>query len=107
MMAAADALIPDYYGNKPWSLGGVNRLKSYFPQYSVNAIKKFLHKQRVFTKFNERRRSAKQQFNSVIAHHPRYQIEGDLFFINRPPFSEQNNGFKYVLVLIDCWTRYR
>ena len=46
----------------------------------------------------------RSEFNHTLAYHARDIIQADIFYIDK--LSNENNGYKYVLTVIDCYTKY-
>lgn len=95
-----------YYNPKhPGSFGGVQRLyREASKTHSVTEeqVKDFLSKQNVFTLHKDRRFNFKR--NRVLALYKDYGWEADL--IDMQAYAEENEGHKYILVVIDIFTKF-
>lgn len=89
-----------YYDPKT-GYSGINELvrKSGLPEKEVQ---EFLNQQNVYTLH----RPAKKNFETrrVYAHYIDQQWQADL--VEMIPYAEENNGFRYLLTVIDCFSKY-
>ena len=86
----------------PLYMAGIQRIKNHYKKkLSIDEIRDFLAKSRTYTIHYE--------FKNTI-HNPYYirrlreMIQIDLIEITK--ISESNNGYKYILVAIDCFSRF-
>ena len=86
----------------PLYMAGIQRIKNHYKKkLSIDEIRDFLAKSRTYTIHYE--------FKNTI-HNPYYirrlreMIQIDLIEITK--ISEFNNGYKYILVAIDCFSRF-
>ena len=88
----------------PGSFGGVNRLYKNLKQYgySREQAKDFLMRQPVYTLHRSRKFHFKR--NPIITYSKDYQWQCDLADMKK--YSGANYGYKYLLVVIDCFTKY-
>lgn len=94
-----------YYDiSDPASFGGVDRLYNAMKRigWSKKDVKEFLKDQNTYTLHKERRYSFRR--NKIITYHKDFQHQIDLMDMRQ--YSEVNDGYKYILVIIDCFTRY-
>lgn len=86
----------------PIAFGGINTIYNYFGGVlNINEIKNFLSKSENYTLHREYHKS---QRNISYSHFKRYQFQMDLVDIQN--ISKFNDGFKYLLTVIDTFTRY-
>ena len=91
---------------KPSSRGGINRLwkeaRKQIPGLKREDVKEFLQTQYPYT----RHRPARRKFlkRKVIATNINDVYQMDL--VDMQKFAEFNNGVKYILTVIDCFSQY-
>ena len=106
--AAMNEILEELYlsAAKPSSLGGINRLwkeaRKQIPGLKKEDVKKFLQTQYPYT----RHRPARWKFpkRKVIATNINDVYQMDL--VDMQKFAEFNDGVKYILTAIDCFSRY-
>ena len=106
--AAMNEILEELYlsAAKPSSLGGINRLwkeaRKQIPGLKREDVKEFLHTQYSYT----RHRPARKKFpkRKVIATNINDVYQMDLVDLQK--FAEFNDGVKYILTGIDCFSRY-
>ena len=102
-----DKLFKDIYfdPNSPGSLGGLFNLyrtaKKFDPSVTVEKVKDWLRKQRVYTLHRPARR--RWQRNRIYVSYIDEQWEIDL--IELRVFSTQNDGYNYILMIIDVFSK--
>ena len=87
------------------SFGGIERLyreASKNHDVSIDEVRDFLSKQNSYTLHKDRR--FRFQRNKIIALFPNYNWEADL--MDMQAFAKDNDGYKYILVAIDDFTKY-
>ena len=89
-------------GNDPISFSGITNIKRYFPQASLNLIKEALSGIETYTLFREPK--FPRYYNPVYVTKPRELLQADL--IDLQTLENTNDGIKYLLVVIDSFTRY-
>ena len=94
---------------KPYALTGSakNLQKAYQTTYkkdvSINTVNKFLSKQADYTLFHPiPKRNVPRRH--IIVHAKGIRAEADLIFMTS--LAKQNSGHKYILILIDCFSRF-
>ena len=106
--AAMNEILEELYlsAAKPSSLGGINRLwkeaRKQIPGLKKEDTKKFLHTQYPYTRHRPARRKLLKR--KVIASNINdvYQLH----LVDMQKFAEFNNGVKYILTMIDCFSLY-
>ena len=92
--------------SKPSSLGGIDRLfreaKKQIPGLRRNQVKEFLQTQFAYTQHKPARKKFKRR--KVIAVNINDVYHMDL--VGMQKFAEYNDGYKYILTVIDCFSRY-
>ena len=96
-----------YFNPKnPGSLGGARRLyyaaKSKYPNLTINDVKEWLSKQNVYTLHKPVLKHFSR--NRIYTSYPNEQFDADLVDLRH--LSRQNNGYKFILVVIDCFSKY-
>ena len=90
----------------PGSLGGVRRLynaaKSMYPNLTINDAKDWLSKQNVYTLHKPVFKNFSR--NRIYTSFSNEQFEADIVDLRH--LSRQNNGYKFILVVIDCFDKY-
>lgn len=97
-------LLSDNYNKlgSPIAFANANLLYEYFKDYlSIKDIKAFLETVPTYTK--QRRFINKFPRNYIFSTRPRYKLQADLKDIRN--ISKHNKNYKYILVLIDTFTR--
>ena len=89
-------------GEHPISYSGISNIKRYFPEASLNVIKEALSGIETYTLFREPK--FPRYYNPVYVTKPRELLQADL--IDLQSLENTNDGVKYLLVVIDSFTRY-
>jgi len=92
--------------SKPSSLGGVDRLwraaKTEIPNLKKSDVKRFLEGQYAYTRLRPSRKKFKRRKVIAVDIGDVYQMD----LVDLQKFAEFNDGFKHLLTVIDCFTRY-
>jgi hypothetical protein len=92
--------------HKPGSLGGVNRLfkeaRKVLPTVSKEEVRKYLQGLESYTQQKPVRRKFRRRHVIATDRNDLYQF--DLAFMLK--FSKFNDGFMYLLTIVDCFSRY-
>jgi hypothetical protein len=108
MSNAKHQLLSDIYFNPehPAGLGGVQKLYQYSklinPEITLKDVKDWLSGQYVYTLHKPARRHFKR--NRIYVSYIDEMWEADL--VDLQHFSNQNNGFKYLITIIDVFSKY-
>ena len=90
----------------PGSLGGVDRfyreVKKKHPKVKKDSIVRFLKSQPPYTLHKQYKRP--QKFRKTLVYGPRDLWQIDL--MDMQGYSKENNGYKYICVIIDCFTKF-
>ena len=89
-------------GEDPISYSGITNIKRYYPEASIDLIKEALSGIETYTLFREPK--FPRYYNPVFVVKPRELIQADL--IDLQSLQNTNDNVKYLLVLIDSFTRY-
>ena len=91
-----------YHENESFSFGGKNLVKR-----KINASKKdldnILSRSNVYTEFKEFRKP--KLTPPIRTYGENYLWEADLMFFTHPTFAKNNDGYKYILAIIDTFTK--
>lgn len=97
--------IEDYTSfKKPWSFGGIEIVHHYLKnKYSLNQIKNLLESVDTYTKFVKKK---PKTFIPFYRFRPRQLLQADIVYMQHKSLIPHNDGYKYILVIIDTFTRY-
>ena len=86
----------------PIAYSGVGKVYEYYDgAIPVKAVKKYLSSVDVYTEHRESKRP--KPVNPTWVYYLRQNWQGDLVEVGK--FKDANNGVRYLLVVIDCWSR--
>ena len=89
-------------GQDEISFSGITNIKRYFPNATVDLIKDALSGIDTYTLFREPK--FPKFYNPIYVHKPRELIQADLIDLQK--LSNTNDDYKYLLALIDSFTRF-
>lgn len=96
-------IFENYHQNLPFSFGSKKLVRGYTGE-SGNTVNKILSKSETFTEFREFK---KPRYTPPIrTYRENYLWEIDLMFFTHPDFVNANDGSKYILAVIDTFTRF-
>ena len=106
-MNYSDILKEIYYNpENPGSFGSVNKLyeraKLKNHNITLEDVKNWLSGELTYTLHKQARQNWKRE--KILVSAPCEQYQADL--VDMQSFSRQNKGFRYILTIIDCFTRY-
>ena len=97
-----EELLRRYHADYQFSFGGLNHVKN-----SVNirnqALKDVLANSNIYTEFREFKKP--KYLPPIRTYGENYLWEADLMFFTHPSFSEENDGYLYIIAIIDTFTR--
>jgi hypothetical protein len=85
----------------PLAFSTSSRIKKFYPNFSKSKINNELEKLNAYTRHRQKKKPS--YFNPFFMYKKRQQIQADL--IDMQKLSAWNNGVKYILVMIDCFTK--
>ena len=91
-----------YHDAEPYSFGGISQVKNHFDVKSKK-VAKVLSKSDIYTTFREFKKPSKTP--PIRTYGPNYLWEADLMFFTHPHFASSNEGFLYILAIIDTFTK--
>ena len=94
--------LTDYHSNLPFSFSGKNIVYKAFPNVPRKLIDKKLAESEIYTKFKEHK---KIKTSPVYVYNKRDLFQADLAFFTDPELIKASNGMRYLLVIIDCFTK--
>ena len=94
--------LEDYHGTLPFSYSGKNIVYKSHPNIPRKQIDEELYKSEIYSKFKPFR---KIDTSPVFVHKKRDTFQTDLAFFTTPQFVEATNGYQYLLLVIDCFTK--
>ena len=94
--------LKDYHGTKPFSFSGKNTLYQFYPTEKKENINEKLTESNTYTKFKTFR---KIKTSPYYIKNKRQLMQADLVFFTRPEQVANNDGYQYLLNVIDCFTR--
>ena len=103
-----EEVLKDIYYNvsNPASYSSAKKLydaaKSQIPNLTINQVNDWLSGENTYTLHKQARRRFVRE--KVLVTAPYEQFQADL--VDMQAFSKFNNGFKYILTIIDCFSRY-
>ena len=107
-MAKIEKVLEDLYMNprKPSSLGGVERLfkaaKLAIPALKKEQVVKFLEQKFAYSQHKQIARKFSKRSVIATAQYDVYQMD----IADMQKFSAENDEFRYLLVVIDCFSKY-
>ena len=91
-----------YHGEQPYSYGSQKGVKD-FVNITDKDLKAILSKSNIYTEYTEFK---KPKFTPPIrTYGNNYLWEADLMFFTHPDFAKVNDGFLYILAIIDTFTK--
>ena len=97
-------LLSNYVGTQPYSFSSAPRVQQYYPSLSIRDLhQKLSSSLEVYSKFRKKRKSVT---NPIFVHHRRHLFQADCIYFTDPKFRRFNKGYKYLLVIIDCFTKF-
>lgn len=94
--------LADYHSNLPFSFSGKNIVYASYPHVPKSEIDKTLEESDIYSRYKPFRKS---YTSPVYVHKKRELFQADLGFMTLEHQVESNNGMKYLLVIIDCFTK--
>src|SRR5437868_7692126 len=90
----------------PGSFGGVNKLfveaRKHLPHLTRKDVSNWLRDQLTYSLHRQIRSNFRR--NRILVQRKNEQFEADL--VDMQMFSRQNNGFKYIITIIDCFSKF-
>ena len=103
MVLMDEQILDRYHSNRSYSFGGKHHFHRRFPYLSKEEINELLSKSEIYTGFKEFKKPKK--LPPIRVHGPNYLWEADLMFMTDPLFVPLNDGYLYILAVIDAFTK--
>ena len=97
-----EELLRTYHADFPFSFGGLDKVRDSV-NIKKNRLKNVLSKSNIYTEFREFKKP--KYLPPIRSYAENYLWEADLMFFTHPSFSEKNDGYIYILAIIDTFTR--
>lgn len=91
-----------YHGKEPFSYGGVGTVKEHTNK-GKKEISNLLSRSDIYTEFRQFRKPKKTPI--IRTYGENYLWEADLMFFTHPDFVKENEGYLYILAIIDTFTK--
>ena len=92
-----------YFGDNPYSYGGKHKLMRHYGRENEERVDAALKENDIYSRFKEYKRARK--FSPIYVFSKRELFQADVGFIDKE-YSEASGGYKYLLIVIDCFTKY-
>ena len=98
-----DKIYRDYLsGTHPTSFAGIGQLKYFYPDIPVSELQRVLASIKNYTLFREEKKP--RHYNPFYVRTKRHQAQADLIDVQE--FAKSNDGYRYLLAVIDIFTRF-
>ena len=94
--------LKDYHSNLPFSFSGKNIVYRAYPKVPRKQLDKTLAESASYSKFKQYK---KTKTSPIYVMQKRQLFQADLAFFTAPHLVEQNRGMRYLLVIIDAFTK--
>ena len=88
--------------DKPYSFGGQYRLYNNFT--NKKKVDEALSKSDTYTRFLQHKKA--RRYSPIYVYRPRELWQSDVVFFTNKEYVDNNNGYKYILTIIDAFTKY-
>ena len=95
-------ILDDYHGANSFSFGGKNHVKGKIKISDKNLDNVLSHSE-IYTEFKQFKKP--NPLPPIRTYAENYLWEADLMFFTHPDFVKENEGFLYILALIDTFTK--
>ena len=102
MSLTSEKISDEFYGNNSFSYGGKYRLYDHYKEKQV--VDEALEKNEIYSLFKQHKKA--QKYSPILVYGPRKLWQADVAFFRDKDFIEANNGFQYLLTIIDTFTKY-
>ena len=93
----------DYYKDLPHSYGGKKRAYDYYEDIDNKVIDDAYHQNDIYTRFKQHRKA--KFYSPIYVNHKRELFQCDTTFFTSEALVNANNGYKYLLCVIDVFTK--
>ena len=103
MEVDVQAINDAYFADNPFSFGGKYKLIKQYGSKNEDKIDETLEHNDIYSRFKEYRRPSK--FSPIFVYRKRELFQADVGFIDKE-YAAASGGYKYIFVVIDCFTKY-
>ena len=93
----------NYFGQEPWSYGGIDRLKAHNPDTDRRTISALLSKNEIYSRFKQHRK--RRIYSPIYVYRKRELFQADVVFFTDEDMLKTNDGFRYLFTCIDCFSK--
>ena len=93
-----------YHSDQPFSYGGKKHIRDNNNNISKKEIEEFLSKNDIYSRYRQYRKPHK--YSPIYVYKRRELFQADLVSFTNPQYVEANEGFKYLLTVIDVFSKY-
>ena len=97
-----EELLQQYHGNLPFSFGSLQEVRR-FIDINNKDLKNVLSKSNTYTEHKEFKKP--KYLPPIRTYGEDYLWEADLMFFTHPDFAKENDGYLYILAIIDTFTK--
>ena len=94
----------EWTSDNPQSFGGIYRSYEKYRDLNKKQIEDSFQRNDIYTRFRQFKKA--KIHNPVIVYKKRDQFQADVCYFNRKEFIQSSNGYKYLLIFIDVWSKY-
>lgn len=95
-------ILQQYTSDKPQSFGGAFR---FYDQHDKKKVLSELSKNETYTKFKQYKKP--RRYSPIFVREKRELFQSDSIYMDNQSFpAEENDGFKFLFVTIDCFTKF-
>ena len=94
----------EWHETRPFSFGGKYKSYAHYADIDKTTIDNAFAKNDIYTKYAPHRK--RRYHNPTYVWRKRELFQSDVVYMNDPLMEEASGGYKYLLVVIDCFTRY-
>lgn len=93
----------DYHSDLPHSFGGKKRAYDYYQDIDNNIIDEAYHENDIYTRFRQHKKA--KVYSPIYVDHKRQLFQCDTTFFTAEALVNANHGYKYLLCVIDVFTK--
>ena len=94
----------DWISDLPLSYGGKFRSYDFYPEYDKKKIDEEFTKLDIYSRFHPYKKL--RHFTPTYVYRKRELIQVDTAYFRDPSYIKANDGYKYLICFIDCFTKY-
>ena len=93
-----------YHSDKPFSYSGKKHISDNNDNISKKGVEEFLSKNDIYSRYRQYKKPRK--YSPIYVYKKRELFQADLVSFTNPQYVEVNEGFKYLLTVIDVFSKY-